>query len=203
MLFHLEGSKSNKRNSWSEMSRVLDIAHPSIVKNTFYSRATSYLKKISLEKPINFDSDEERARMVFYMQYALRCLKGMKTRTKKKVNYFDSLLTDYKLSNKVIYDYACSYGLSLSTKPLMSLLNTLINKHSVSYEHSHIILPPTIYLPITASKELLGVNFSMVGDSCLDGDQRNSLVYLVTYQHTSTEAHSFCKISSLNCLTTE
>jgi hypothetical protein len=170
-----------KKNCWSLIARQLGVSYPAIIKNTFYSRATTYLKKISCHKQIKCNSEEEQARIQFYLLSALECLNKANFHSEEKPHYFETMIIESNLNVSSLKMYAQDFGISLNSKQLEITLNQLVGKYN-SYEIVHpIILPATVRIPIDEGKNLMGSFQKKKMVESYDVETKSSILFFLTF----------------------
>ena len=180
MMLTLLNSSDPTKNCWSQISKQLDVSIPSIVKNTFYSKATTYLKKVANKKKINLKNEEEKAKTTFYILTALEYLNFCQTPNNNKPSYLRTMITINNLSSEELIKYSKDNGISLNKAQLARVLTQLVNKYESNDVIQPINLPKTIRLPIDGCKTLLSFKKKKVED-CFDSETQYSLLFFLTF----------------------
>ena len=192
MMLTLLNSPDPTKNCWSKISKELGIPVPSIVKNTFYSKATTYLKKVANRKKINLKNEEEKAKTTFYILTALDYLNFCHSPNSNKPSYLRTMITINNLNSVDLTKYSQENGISRNKEQLIRVLAQLVNKYESSDVVQPIYLPKTIRLPIDADKKLLSFKKKKISDN-FDSETQHTLLFFLEFPRENVCACTFKK----------
>jgi hypothetical protein len=206
MLLYITISNQMAINCWAKIAKKMGIQCPSIIKNTFYSKATTCLKRITSDKSIFSSNTEEKTRMTFYIQCALACIKPGKRRKKKKPNYFETLISEQNLKRDHFISYSSKNGISLSSNQLEMDLKDLVSKYSSSEVVHPITLPSEIQLPIDSERTLIKIGKHSSENYHIEWETKASLTFFLKFPRKfesvgTSEEGAFVLYGQSNALT--
>ena len=193
MMLQILHSNALTQNCWSQISKLLGISSPSIIKNTFYSRANAYYKKIHSKKYINLTNEEEIAKVTFYVMIALDYLSSSFDTLGGKPNYVKTMITNNNLTPTSLNEFCEKYGLILDKESLILKLNKIVCKYeSISVVHP-VCIPKFLELPINKSKQLVNSLKRMKFSEALESETKNSLLFFFQFPRKYDVQCSFKK----------